>query len=114
MEIDKERLKKLFPRLAEEIIKGKYKVHIDSYRVDSEDEERPETKRFTGYNPTVIDFIRRCDTVEQVEEIIAFMEGRGEISNEYAERLRERIRREGVRSIGPKKKHGYYEEELRS
>lgn len=110
MEIEKERFKKLFPHLAEEIIRGKGKVSIDSYRADPVDGEKA-VRRFAGYNPTVIDFIRRCDTEEQAEEIIDFMEGRGEISEEYAERLREKIRSEGVRSLGPKK--NFYEEDTR-
>jgi len=110
MEIDKERLKRLFPHLAEEVLQGRCKIRIDSYRTDPVTAERAVMRRFAGYNPTVIDFIRRCDTVEQAEEIIDFMERRGEISEEYAGRLREKIRREGVRSLGPKKNPGYYEE----
>ena len=107
MEIERERFKKLFPHLAEELLQGKGKVFIDAYRKDPVDGERA-VRRFASYNPTIIDFIRRCDTEEQAMEIIYFMEGRGEISEEYAEELREKVRSEGVISLGPKKKS--YEE----
>jgi hypothetical protein len=113
MEIDKERLKKLFPHLAEEVFEGTSKVHIDAVRVDPVDGERAAMRRFSGYNPTVIDFIRRYDTAEQAEEIISFIERRGEITPEYAEELRQRIRKEGLRSLGPKKSLNFYEEEDR-
>jgi hypothetical protein len=58
--------------------------------------------------PDVIDFIRRCDTEEQAEEIIAYMEKRGEIEKQYAERLRKQLKDKGVRSFGPKKEENYY------
>jgi len=110
MEIEKERFKKLFPHLAEEVLQGKSKVRIDASRVDPSEGERAAMRRFAGYNPTVIDFIRRCDTEGQAKEIISFMEKRGEISKEYAAELREKIKKDGLRSLGPKKNHGFYEE----
>jgi hypothetical protein len=113
MEIDRERFKKLFPHLAEEVFEGASKVQIDAARVDPTEGERAAARRFASYNPTVIDFIRRCDRAEQAEEIISFMERRGEVAPEYAEELRQRIRKEGLRSLGPKKKPGFYEEEDR-
>jgi hypothetical protein len=58
--------------------------------------------------PDVIDFIRRCDTEEQAEEIIAYMEKRGEIEKQYAERLRKQLKDKGVRSFGLKKEENYY------
>jgi hypothetical protein len=58
--------------------------------------------------PDVIDFIRRCDTEEQAEEIIGYMEKRGEIEKQYARKLREQLKDKGVRSFGPKKEEDYY------
>jgi hypothetical protein len=46
----------------------------------------------------------------RAEEIIAYMEKRGEISNEYAQKLRAQLKRKGVRSFGPKKEENYYPE----
>ena len=111
MEIEKERFRKLFPHLAEEVLQGKNKVRIDAFRVDPTVGEGAAMRRFAGYNPTVIDFIWRCDTEEQAKEIIGFMEKRGEISMEYAAEVSEKIKKGGLRSLGAKKNHGFYEEE---
>lgn len=64
--------------------------------------------RFSGYDPNVIDFIRRCDTNEQAYEIIDFMEKKGEIKGSQAESLRKQIKTKGLRSFGEKKKSGFY------
>jgi hypothetical protein len=58
--------------------------------------------------PDVIDFLRRCDTKDQAEEIVAYMERRGEIEKQYADKLRKQLKKEGVRSFGSKKEHDYY------
>jgi hypothetical protein len=81
MQVDKGTFKKMFPRLAEEI---------------------------DGYNPTVIDFLRRCDTAKQAEEIIDYLEKRGEIDNKYAQKLKAQLKKKGVRSFGAKREEGYY------
>jgi len=63
---------------------------------------------FRGYNPDVIDFLRRCDNEKQAYEIIDYLEKRKEISAEYASQLRKQLRERGVRSFGSKKEDGYY------
>jgi len=108
MEFDKERFKRLFPNLSEELGSDANKVAINSARTDAETGEDAVSERFVNYTPDVIDFLRRCDTAEQAEEIIAYMEKRGEIDKEYAERLRKQLKEEGVRSFGPKKEDDYY------
>lgn len=108
MEMDKELFRKLFPNLAREIETGVCKITITSVRLDPEEGEKAASKKFEGYNPDVIDFIRRCDTEEQAEEIIAYLERRGEISKSYAEKLRKQLKEKGVRSFGPKKEEAYY------
>ncbi|MEM2676003.1 MAG: DUF2095 family protein [Candidatus Bathyarchaeia archaeon] len=115
MEIDKETFKKLFPNLAKEMELGESKVSINSIRTDMEEAERTASGKrrnhvdpFANYDPDVIDFLRRCDTEEQAEEIIAYMERRGEISSEYAAQLRKQLKEKGVRSFGPKKEENYY------
>ncbi|HYA77137.1 MAG TPA: DUF2095 family protein, partial [Verrucomicrobiae bacterium] len=60
------------------------------------------------FNPCVLDFIRRCETELQAEEIIAYLQKKGEITQEYAEKLRCQLKREGVRSFGSKKEEYYY------
>lgn len=108
VEIDKKSLKKMFPNLAEELEFGDSKVAINSVRTDSEAAENAASEKFRHYNPSVVDFIRRCDTEEQAEEIIAYLEERGELTKEYAEKLKVQLKKKGVRSFGPKKEENYY------
>jgi len=108
MKIDKETFRKLFPNLAREMEIGESKITINSVRTDLKAGEKAASKKFEHYMPDVIDFIRRCDTEEQAKEIIDYMERRGEISVEYAEKLRKQLKEKGVRSFGPKKEEGYY------
>jgi hypothetical protein len=106
---DKETLKKMFPNLAKELQSDENKVPVNSVRTDPQTGEKAATtERFYHYVPDVIDFLRRCDTQEQAEEIIAYMEKRGEIEKQYAERLRKQLKEKGVRSFGPKKEEGHY------
>jgi len=107
LEIDKERFKKLFPNLAKEMEEGG--VTIRGVRSDAEVGEKAFSEiGWSGYMPDVIDFIRRCDTDDQAREIIDYRERRGEITHEYAEKLRRQLNEKGVRSFGPKKEDGYY------
>jgi hypothetical protein len=108
VEIDKKSFKKMFPKLSEELEGDESKVTIDSVRTDSENAEKSLSDKFHNYNPTVVDFIRRCDTEAQAETIIAYLEKKGELTKEYAEELREQLKRKGVRSFGPKKEDNYY------
>ena len=108
METDKKSFKKMFPNLSEELEGGASKVSMDAVRTDSDEVEKPLPDKFSNYDPTVVDFIRRCDTEEQAEEIITYMEKRGEVSKEYAKALRQQLKREGVRSFGSKKEENYY------
>ncbi|MCE7745219.1 MAG: DUF2095 family protein [Candidatus Heimdallarchaeota archaeon] len=64
--------------------------------------------RFAGYDPNVIDFIRRCDTLDQAMEILDYLENIGDISTSEGDKLRKRLKTEGLRSFGPKKKKGFY------
>ncbi len=108
MKIDKEKFRKVFPHLAKELDSSDNKISITSLRSDRETGERAVSKRFEGYNPDVIDFIRRCDTEGQAEEIIEYLERRREINHEYAVRLRTQLKEKGVRSFGSKKEDDYY------
>jgi hypothetical protein len=123
MAIDKESLRKMFPNLYKELEQGEVKISIDSVRRNPQEAET-ETAEAAGekeaeattttpdklrhFNPTAVDFIRRCDTEAQAEEIIGYLQKKGEITEEYAEELRCRLRQEGVRSFGPKKEENHY------
>jgi hypothetical protein len=108
VETDKKSFKKMFPNLSKELELEDSKVAINSVRTDAEAAENAMTDKFRHYNPTVVDFIRRCDTETQAEAIIAYLEKRGEVTKEYAEELRQQLKKEGVRSFGAKKEENYY------
>jgi hypothetical protein len=108
MAFDKESFRRMFPNLAKEMEYDENKVDIDSVRTETHVGEEAASKRFVHYMPDVIDFIRRCETTEQANEIIRFMEKRGEIDKPYASQLRRQLKEKGVRSFGPKKEQDYY------
>ena len=108
METDRKSFKKMFPNLSKELELEDNKVAINSVRTNAETAENAMTDKFRNYNPTVVDFIRRCDTEAQAEAIIAYLEKRGEVTEEYAEELRQQLKKEGVRSFGSKKEENYY------
>jgi len=68
----------------------------------------PDPFRFAGYNPDVIDFIRRCETKEQAIEILTFLQTKGDISSEDSNKLLKQLEAEGLRSFGSKKEQGFY------
>jgi hypothetical protein len=108
MHVDKEKFKKQFPNLAAEFENDAMSYSINSVRTDADASEKVSAKSFKGYNPGVIDFIRRCDTNQQAEEIIKFLEARGEIPVSYTNKIRKQLKDKGVRSFGPKKENDYY------
>jgi hypothetical protein len=123
VEIDKKSMKKMFPNLIKELECPENKVPIDGVRADAVEAEETiidaeETMiaeaenalpdKFRHYNPAVVDFICRCDTEVQAEEIVAYLLKRGEITSECAGEVRAQLKKDGLRSFGPKKEDGYY------
>lgn len=123
MAIDKESVKKIFPNLYRELESSENKVSIDALRkdplaaeeaveCDASEEEIPEPTealdKLRHFNPSAVDFIRRCDTDAQAKEIIDYLAKKGEITKEYAEELRCKLKNEGVRCFGSKKEENYY------
>ena len=107
VESDKKSFKKMFPNLAKEL-GGENTIPIDSVRTNPDDAEKSIVDRFHNYNPTVVDFIRRCSTETEANEIIAFLEKRGELTEDYTQQLRKQLKQKGVRSFGSKKGPDYY------
>ncbi len=91
----------MFPHLAKEL-EGEW-MQIEAVRTDSLEAEKAYRDGLEGYDPTVIDFLRRCDTEEQGLEIIDYMKERKEISEKYATELKVQLLRNGIRSFGPKR-----------
>jgi hypothetical protein len=109
MQLDKGTFKKMFPHLAKEMDEGKSKVDINSVEADPTTRETTAaSKCFDDYNPTVIDFLCRCDTAKQAEEIIDYLEKRRETDRSCAQKLRTQLKKKGVRSFGAKREEGYY------
>ena len=126
MAIDKKSIKKIFPHLYEELEKGEVKVPIDAVRknpleaeeaaVGEECEECTEEEfvctetpdKLRHFNPSAVDFIHRCDTEAQAEEIIVYLQKKGEITKENADQIRCQLKRDGVRSFGPKREENHY------
>jgi hypothetical protein len=108
MDIDKKKFRKTFPNLAKELKVKEHRIAITSVRSDLQTGEEATSKKFDNYMPDVIDFIRRCNNEQQAEEIIGYLERRGEISQDYAKRLRKQLKEKGVRSFGSKKEDDYY------
>ena len=116
----------MFPHLYEELESGDCKVSINGVRKNAEDAEQaaadvecqdctdeldPCTEtvdKLRHFNPSAVDFIRRCDTEAQAKEIIDYLEKKGEITKEYAHELCCQLKRDGVRSFGPKKEENHY------
>jgi len=98
----------MFPNLTKELESEENRVNINSVRTDVTNSEEAVADKFAHCMPDVIDFVRRCDTEKQAEEIIAYMEQRGEIDKQYSVKLRKQLREKGIRSFGPKKEENYY------
>lgn len=98
--MEKERFKKLFPHLAEELDGNESKVVVEV--------EGKSTRKWVGFIPDIVDYLRRCETDEQGEEIIEYLEKKGDINQDRALELMEQLREKGIRSFGSRKGEGYY------
>jgi hypothetical protein len=125
MAIDKKSIKKMFPHLYDELETGEVKVPINAVRKNPMEAEAAATgeecdcteeefvctetpDKLRHFNPSAVDFIRRCDTEAQAEEIIAYLQKKGELTKQDAEQMRCQLKRDGVRSFGPKKEEYHY------
>ncbi|NHI83500.1 MAG: DUF2095 domain-containing protein [Candidatus Thorarchaeota archaeon] len=98
---------KEFPALAEEMARGTTRTHrIDGVRTMSDEADQPDDKE--TFMPNIIDYIRRCDTVNQALEIVEYMLKREEISSMKAKEIKAQLKRDGLRSFGTKKEKGHY------
>jgi hypothetical protein len=99
--------RKRFPKISYEIGQRTSVVRISAVRSDHKEAEKA-VHCVQGYEPTTIDYLRRCENDGQALEIINFLEEKGEIDASYARKLREQLTRHGLRSFGKKKDLGYY------
>ena len=105
--MEKKKFRELFPHLADELVNGKSIADLEGDTIGQK--RAPNTNRkWVGYDPDIIDFIRRCKTPEQAAKIIDYMSNEGKVSSEMAEKLRRQLEEEGARSFGTLKEKGYY------
>jgi len=108
MNMDKERFKRMFPHLTEEMTDEKNRLTMKAVRSDPESGEKAASNTLEGYEPDIIDFLRRCDNEKQAIEVINYLEKKGEISSNHAAKLKKQLKEKGVRSFGAKKGENYY------
>lgn len=102
-----EEIRRKYPNLAKEL-GGAGTVVIGAVRTSVEEAEKA-AHSLQGYQPTAVDFIRRCENEAQALEIIDFLEIKGEIGSSYAKRLRTQLAERGLRSFGKRREPGCYE-----
>jgi len=108
VEMGIDEFKKRFPHLAREILGDE----IPGLVIEFEREETyPDPWR--GYVPSVEDYLRRCNTIEEAYEVIDYLEKHGEITHEEAENYRNILREHGLSYFGPKKEDDYYYKKAR-
>ena len=108
----RERFRKLFPHLAEEMESGRSRVSVADVEEGPSGTDKGPKRKWAGYDPDATDFIRRCSTEEEAEEIITYLEERGEITPERASELRSQLREKGLESFGIRKEAGFYHRNL--
>ncbi len=109
--MEKKDFKRLFPHIADEIETGASKVDLSKAIKPprSTEPSYAEDRKYAGFQPNAVDFIRRCRTSQEAEEIINYLEKKGDISKEEAKELLKQLKENGLRSFGPHKEPGFYE-----
>lgn len=101
-----EEFNEMFPALSRELKEGEAGIMEEEVRTSAGSKKH---RKFKGYNPGVIDFICRCKSVEDAEEIISYLFEKGEITNETAETLLKQLHEKGLDFFGEHRTPGYYE-----
>jgi hypothetical protein len=103
-----EEFRRNFPALSKELEEGTAQaLPIDGVRTVSEESESKEEEKI-AYTPDVIDYIRRCDTLTQANEIVDFLAKQGEITAGQARAIKSQLKSDGIRSFGAKKEKDHY------
>ncbi|MEM4700312.1 MAG: DUF2095 family protein [Candidatus Nezhaarchaeales archaeon] len=98
MEYELSEFRKRFPNLAKELEAGTRSL---SELVESV--EPPSM-------PTVVDYLRRCKTMEEAKEVLEYLVRTGQLREEERDVLEKVLNNEGLESLGPRKEFGYYSE----
>lgn len=117
---DKEELEDFVPHLINELSEKKKALKMDSVKLEIESTEEEKFKKNDNItpkeliNPGVIDFIRRCKTIDEAKEILDFCLKREEIGRNEYEKYKTIITEKGglekiIKESGGRKDPGYYE-----
>jgi hypothetical protein len=105
---DDEEFREAFPALSKELEERTTKTYrIDGVRTMSEEAKPTGTER-ASFEPDVVDYLRRCDTMSQAMEIVEFLLKQSEISPAQAKEIKSQLKAEGLRSFGSKKEKDHY------
>ncbi|MFW9925703.1 MAG: DUF2095 family protein [Candidatus Thorarchaeota archaeon] len=97
-----------FPALSRELDEKTTKTYrIDGVRTMTEDADSGGAQK-AAFEPDVVDYIRRCDTVAQAIEIVDFLLKRNEITQPQAREIKSQLKADGLRSFGSKKEKDHY------
>ena len=103
-----EEFRRNFPALSRELEEGNTQaIPIDGVRTVSEESESKELEKI-NYTPDVVDYIRRCDTLTQANEVVDFLAKQGEITVGQARAIKAQLKADGIRSFGAKKEKDHY------
>ena len=101
-----EEFKENYPALHREIREGEINISESEMRTASGSKK---DRKFQGYIPGVVDFICRCETEEEAMEIIDYMLKKGDLTEDYAEMLKNQLKEKGLEFFGEHRTPGYYE-----
>ncbi len=105
-EYNRKGFRRKYPNLAGEL-GGAGTVKIQAVRTNVKEAEKI-SHSLNGYEPTAVDFIRRCENNDQALEIINFLEKNRKIESSYARHLRAQLAERGLQSFGKRRKSGCY------
>ncbi|MGB9827687.1 DUF2095 family protein [Thermosphaera chiliense] len=98
---DIEEFRKKYPNLYKELVEDKGKSITVGFDPSSIDPWR-------GYVPGVVDYIRRCRSVEEALRVVDYLRERGEIGEKEASELKNILEEKGLGFFGGRKSDDYY------
>ncbi len=119
VEYSQDEIESLLPNLARELAGNQHNpLEITPKDNEKTPRSQEEIKKVTQsqydtdselFIPKTENYLRRCETLEEAEELIDHQLEIKEITTKRAEELRELCKKHGVRYFGQKKEWGYYE-----
>ena len=105
-EIKEEEFEDHFPVLSREIREGENNISESEMRTASGSKK---DRKFQGYMPGAVDFICRCETEDEALEIIEYMLKKGDLTEEYANMLKNQLKEKGLEFFGEHRNPGFYD-----